>query len=55
VKCKEIPSSYIDHETSSRLENQIKEIQANMEKKKTEIIQIQSSAQATAGKGNSAQ
>lgn len=39
----------------SRLENQIKEIQANMEKKKTEIIQIQSSAQAAAGKGNAAQ
>lgn len=34
---------------SSRFENQIKETQDKLEKKKTEIIQIQSGAQAAAG------
>ncbi|KAK4195300.1 Prefoldin [Triangularia verruculosa] len=35
----------------SRLEGHIKETQAKMEKKKTEIIQVQTSAQAAAGAG----
>ncbi|KAF7563433.1 hypothetical protein G7046_g687 [Stylonectria norvegica] len=39
----------------TRLENQIKETQGKIEKKKTEIIQLQSSAQAAAaGKGKEA-
>lgn len=38
-----------DARCSSRFENQIKETQDKLEKKKTEIIQIQSGAQAAAG------
>ncbi|KAH7002362.1 Prefoldin [Ilyonectria destructans] len=38
----------------SRLENQIKETQEKLEKKKGEIIQLQGSAQAAAGKGKEA-
>lgn len=34
---------------SERTEQQIKEVQEKIEKKKTEIIQLQSSAQAAAG------
>ncbi|KFH45983.1 Prefoldin subunit-like protein [Hapsidospora chrysogenum ATCC 11550] len=41
---------YINGEIS-RLEGQIKETQEKLEKKKTEIIQIQASAQAAAGAG----
>lgn len=35
----------------SRLETQIKESQEKIEKKKTEIIQLQASAQGQAGQG----
>lgn len=38
----------------SRLENQIKETQEKLEKKKGDIIQLQASAQAAAGKGKEA-
>jgi prefoldin beta subunit len=40
---------------SSRLETQIKEVQAKMEKKKGDIIQIQTAAQAAAGGAQAAQ
>ncbi|KAL2687864.1 hypothetical protein Neosp_005433 [[Neocosmospora] mangrovei] len=39
----------------SRFETQIKETQDKLEKKKTEIIQIQSGAQAAGGKGKDGQ
>lgn len=44
-----------DDRCSSRFENQIKETQDKLEKKKTEIIQIQSGAQAAGGKGKDGQ
>jgi hypothetical protein len=46
---RDLPARQLTPECSTRLEDQIKETQGKLDKKKAEIIQIQAAAQQAAG------